>query len=239
MSSAGELLRDKLQVPFEFNRIARRYDLATSLSQGYRSDLDLSVRRMQLQGDEYLADLCCGTGKSTIACLHALPGGKVLGIDFSEEMLNQAVAHVLPAFPGRVEFRRQNIIDIDDPDRSFDAIFMAYGIRNMPDYRSVLTNLYRILRPGGVIAFHEYSIEDTPASRMYWYILGYGLILPVAGILTGSTRIFRYLIKSVLDFLSPSEFLTLLKETGFQDVKAVPLPGWRRPILKTFIARKT
>ena len=225
MSSPGELLRDKLQVPFEFNRIARRYNLATSLSQGYSSDLDLSVHRMQLRGDEYLADLCCGTGKSTIACLHAVPGGKVLGVDLSDEMLNQAVAHVLPVFPGRVVFRRQNIMDIDDPDNSFDAIFMAYGIRNMPDYHSVLKNLYRMLRPGGVIAFHEYSIRDTALSRVYWAILGYGMILPVAGILTGSTSIFRYLIKSVLDFLSPSEFLTLLKETGFHDVQALPLPG--------------
>jgi len=238
MSSAGDLLRDKLQVPFEFNRIAGRYDLATSLSQGYSSDLDLSVRRMRLKGDEYVADLCCGTGKSTMACLQAVPGGKVLGVDFSDEMLNRAVVHVLPQFPGRVVFRRQNIMDIDDPDGSFDAIFMAYGIRNMPDYGSVASNLYRMLRPGGVIAFHEYSIEDTPASRIYWHILGYGLILPVAGILTGSTRIFRYLIRSVLDFLSPSEFITLLKETGFHDVQAVPLPGWRGPVLRTFLARK-
>ena len=124
------------------------------------------------------------------------------------------------------------------PDNTFDAIFMAYGIRNMPDYRSCLLNLNRMLRPGGVIAFHEYSLSDNPFARWYWRIMGYGLIIPLSTLLTGSSRIFRYLTKSVLDFLSPEEFITLLKETGFKDVHSEPLPSWRRPILRTFLACK-
>jgi len=62
------LMQNKTQVPLEFNRIAQRYDLATFLSQGYQRDLQTSVDRMGLKGNELLADLCCGTGKSTIAC---------------------------------------------------------------------------------------------------------------------------------------------------------------------------
>ena len=239
MSSANILLHDKIQVPKEFNKIARRYNLATLLSQGYAGDLNLSVQRMQLRGDEFIADLCCGTGKSTIACLENVPRGKVLGIDFSEEMLNQAIAHVLPLYPDRqLEFRNQNVMELDYPDNTFDAIFMAYGIRNMPDYRSCLLNLYRMLRTGGVIAFHEYSLAPNFWSRMYWRIMGFGLIIPLSTILTGSSRIFRYLIKSVLNFLSPDEFSKLLKDSGFTDVRAEPLSSWRRPILCTFVARK-
>ena len=81
------LIQNKKEVPSEFNRIAKRYDLATFLSQGYQQDLQTSVNRMNLKGNEYLADLCCGTGKSTIACLNNLPNGKVIGIDNSEGML--------------------------------------------------------------------------------------------------------------------------------------------------------
>ena len=81
------LIQNKKEVPSEFNRIAKRYDLATFLSQGYQKDLQTSVDRMNLKGDEFLADLCCGTGKSTIACLNNLTNGKVIGIDNSEGML--------------------------------------------------------------------------------------------------------------------------------------------------------
>ncbi len=239
MSSAEMLLKDKIQVPGEFNKIARRYDMATFLSQGYTSDLKLSVRRMKLKGDEYIADLCCGTGKSTIACIETVRRGKVLGIDFSVEMLNQAIANVLPRYPDRqLEFRNWNVMALDYPENTFDAIFMAYGIRNMPDYRACLLNLFRMLKPGGMIAFHEYSLSPNVLARLYWRIMGYGLIIPISALLTGSTRIFRYLIKSVLDFLSPGEFITLLKDTGFTGVSSEPLPSWRRPILRTFLARK-
>jgi len=79
--SPDALIQNKKEVPSEFNRIAKRYDLATTLSQGYQKDLQTSVDRMNLIGNEYLADLCCGTGKSTIACLNNLPNGKVIGID--------------------------------------------------------------------------------------------------------------------------------------------------------------
>ncbi|MFI5238110.1 MAG: class I SAM-dependent methyltransferase, partial [Ignavibacteriales bacterium] len=86
-STPDTLIQNKKEVPSEFDKIAKRYDLATFLSQGYQKDLQTSVDRLNLKGDEYLADLCCGTGKSTIACLNNLPDGRVIGIDNSEGML--------------------------------------------------------------------------------------------------------------------------------------------------------
>ena len=64
------LLENKKSVPYEFNNVAKKYDFATFLSQGYQKDLLLSVERMNLNGNEYIADLCCGTGKSTLACIN-------------------------------------------------------------------------------------------------------------------------------------------------------------------------
>jgi ubiquinone/menaquinone biosynthesis C-methylase UbiE len=75
-------------------------------------------------------------------------------------------------------------------------------------------------------------------SKLYWKFLGYVLIIPFAGITTGSTKIFRYLIKSVETFLSPDEFLDLLKKAGFENVAHKPLGSWRRPVLHTFTAQK-
>ena len=232
------LIKNKKEVPSEFNRIAKRYDLATFLSQGYQKDLQTSVDRMNLNGNEHLADLCCGTGKSTIACLHNLPNGKVIGIDNSDGMLEAAREKLNPKFGNNVTFVQQDVMNLDLGDNSLDAIFMAYGIRNMPDFEKCVRNLQRVLKPGGKICFHEYSIGKSFASKVYWKFLGNFLIIPFAGLTTGSTKIFRYLIKSVETFLSPNEFTDLLKKTGFENLTHIPLGSWRKPILHTFIAQK-
>jgi len=233
------LIKNKSKVPSEFNRIAKRYDLATFLSQGYQKDLQTSVDRMNLKGNEYLADLCCGTGKSTIACLNSLPNGKVIGIDNSEGMLQAAREKLIPKFgKDKVTFAQQDVMNLDLEDKSLDAIFMAYGIRNMPDFEKCVKNLHRVLKLGGKICFHEYSISKSFISKLYWKILGYFLIIPFAGSTTGSTKIFRYLIKSVETFLSPNEFTALLKKAGFENIKHAPLRSWRKPVLHTFLAQK-
>jgi ubiquinone/menaquinone biosynthesis C-methylase UbiE len=129
-------------------------------------------------------------------------------------------------------------MNLDLADNSLDAIFMAYGIRNMPDFENCVRNLHRVLKPGGKVCFHEYSISKSFASKLYWKFLGYFLIIPFAGLTTGSTKIFRYLIKSVETFLSPNEFTDLLKKAGFENVTHAPLGSWRKPVLHTFIAQK-
>jgi ubiquinone/menaquinone biosynthesis methyltransferase len=233
------LIQNKKEVPSEFNKIAKRYDVATFLSQGYQKDLQTSVDRMKLKGNEYVADLCCGTGKSTIACLNSLPNGKVIAIDNSKGMLETAREKLIPKFgKDQVTFVQQDVMNLDLADNSLDGIFMAYGIRNMPDFEKCVINLHRVLKPGGNICFHEYSISKSFTSKLYWKFLGNFLIIPFAGLMTGSTKIFRYLIKSVETFLSPDEFTDLLKKAGFENIKHTPLGSWRKPILHTFYAKK-
>jgi ubiquinone/menaquinone biosynthesis methyltransferase len=236
---AHELLENKKEVPFEFNRVAKKYDFATSLAQGYQIDLQRSVDRMNLKGHEFVLDLCCGTGKSSIACLNNLSTGKVIGIDNSEGMLQCARENFSSETnSGRLSFELGDAMKLDYDDNTFDAIFMAYGIRNMPDYEKCLKNLKRILKPGGAICFHEYSLRNSLFARLYWRMLGYMVIVPVSGIISGSTKIYRYLIKSVLNFPSPDNFLNLLKMSGFVNPQRYAQPSWRRPILHTFIAYK-
>lgn len=230
-----ELISNKREVPIAFNEVAHKYDLATFLSQGYQKDLELSVKRMNLKGNEYLADLCCGTGKSTQACLKHLITGRILAIDNSDEMIKIAKKK----FVGKnINFDVNDVMELDFPDNTFSAIFMAYGIRNMPNYDKCLLNLKRMLKPGGIIAFHEYSLTKNFFNRLYWKFLGYFVIVPLSGILSGTTKIYKYLVKSVLEFPSPNEFLTLLKNTGFIKVQRLPMPSWRKPILHTFLAYK-
>lgn len=233
------LIENKVNVPKEFNRIASRYDFATSMSQGYLQDLFTSARRMNLKGNEYVLDLCCGTGKSTLACLNFLPNGKIIGVDNSEEML--AIAHKkfsTEINSGKASFLLKDAMNLDFAENTFDAIFMGYGLRNMPDYEACIQGLYYILKPGGTLCIHDYSLADTWYAKPYWKILGYGFIIPISTLLTGSSTIFKYLIKSVLNFLTPNQVKELLEKNGFTEVKAQPLGGWRAPIQHTILAKK-
>jgi len=237
--NAHQLLMDKEKVPFTFDKIARRYDFATLLNQGYSKDLERSVSLMNLVGNEEMLDLCCGTGKSTKYCLKAVPNGKIMAIDNSSEMIGVAIENFAEEISKkRCQFVVQDVMQLELPENSIDAIFMAYGIRNMPDYEKCLANLLRILKPGGIIAFHEFSIKEGWFSRFYWKVLGYGMVIPFSTLVTGHFTIFKYLIKSVLEFPNPSKFKKMLLKTGFIEVSCHPQQSWRKFILHTFIASK-
>jgi ubiquinone/menaquinone biosynthesis methyltransferase len=188
---------------------------------------------MNLKGSEYIADLCCGTGKSTLACISFLPNGKVLAIDNSKEMLEVANTKLSKE---NVTFELEDVMELKYEDNTFDAIFMAYGIRNMPDINKCLINLRRMLKSGGVICFHEYSLNDNFFSHSYWKFLGYSVIIPISTLLSGSSKIYKYLVKSVIKFPSPKKFLDMLNENGFANAKRLSMPSWRKPILHTFLA---
>ena len=138
----------------------------------------------------------------------------------------------------KVQFSKKDVMELDFPENHFDAIFMAYGIRNMSDYEQCLKNLYHILKPGGKICFHEYSLKEKFLYKLYWKFIGYVIVIPFSTVITRNTSIFRYLVKSVLEFPSPSKFLALLNEIGFENCKRLPQKSWRRPILHTFFATK-
>jgi len=233
------LIENKTAVPKEFNRIAGRYDFATSMSHGYGTDLDYAVKVLELKGDEYALDLCCGTGKSTRALLKYLPNGKVVGLDNSEGMLAEAERKFNAEIQsGKAEFVLRDAMHPNLPEGSFDVIFAAYGLRNMPDYNQFLQNAFRLLKPGGKLCIHDYSLADNGWSKAYWAVLGYGFIVPFCTVVTGSSKIFTYLVKSVLTFLSPKEIEKHMLDAGFSQVGIHPHANWRSPILHAITAVK-
>lgn len=234
-----ELIENKAFVPKEFNRVAKRYDFATQLSHGYQYDLNVSAGRMKLNGHERVLDLCCGTGKSTAACLQYLPNGSVVGLDNSEGMLAEAQEkYDAEIKSGKVKFMLNDAMLLPFADESFDAVFVAYGLRNMPDYKKFIEGVHRVLKPGGKICIHDYSLNENWFSKVYWAVLSYGFIVPFCTILSGSSRIYTYLAKSVLTFLSPKQIVDLLHANGFEQAVAMPHEMWRKPISHSVIAVK-
>ena len=120
----------------------------------------------------------------------------------------------------------------------YDAILMAYGIRNMPDPDEALSRTLALLKPGGVVCFHEYSVADSRWSRLLWNVMASTVIIPLGQLTSPGAPIYRYLRRSVLEFDGVTRFEQRLREAGFVEVRTEPSGGWARGIVHSFLARR-
>ncbi|MEU2913664.1 class I SAM-dependent methyltransferase [Streptomyces massasporeus] len=229
------LLRDR-DLAHAFDHASRTYDRLTGLSPGYGADLLRSARRLRLPGDGaglHLLDLGCGTGASTRALLRAAPRARITAVDASAGMLRRALAK---PWPDSVRFLHLSAEELDAAGEGpFDAVFAAYLFRNVSDPDGVLGTVRTLLRPGGRLAVHEYSLGGSPAHRALWTAVCRGVIIP-AGTLTGDRALYRHLWHSVLGFDTAAEFTGRLTRAGFTGARALPLAGWQTGITHTFVA---
>ena len=227
----------KVEVPHAFDRAARAYDVLTGMNPGYAKHLRWSAERLRAPARGRLLDLCCGTGLSTSAVRKTYPHAELVALDASAGMLERARQ--------KRELRDVRFVlgDATDPaaagvDGAFDAILMAYGIRNVPDADRCLDNLLLLLRPGGTICFHEYSVRDSRLSRLVWDAVTTLIVVPSGALATGDGDLYRYLRTSVHDFDGVRAFETRLRSRGFVDVHTEPMDGWQRGVVHSFLARR-
>ena len=119
----------------------------------------------------------------------------------------------------------------------FDAVFMAYGIRNLAEPDAALNNIRALMKLGTPICFHEYSVKGNPRAVGTWTTVAWGIIIPSGWLAARHTRIYRYLWRSVLDFDSVAEFEHRLSGAKFIGVHTEPVDGWQKGIVHHFIAR--
>jgi ubiquinone/menaquinone biosynthesis C-methylase UbiE len=228
----------KDDVPERFDEVAPTYDLLTTLNPGYHRHLRRSAERLgPLPDGARVLDLCCGTGASTDALLTVHPRALVEGLDASAGML--AEAKQKPHLRG-VRFHHG---DATDPAAHgargpFDAILMAYGLRNVPDPDRCLANLLTCLAPGGALVLHEYSVADSRRARLIWDAVSWGIIVPSGLVTAPGSPIYRYLHRSVRRFDGVRALEARLRRAGFVDVETLPMDGWQRGVLHSFRARR-
>ncbi|MFE0700718.1 class I SAM-dependent methyltransferase [Streptomyces sp. NPDC058872] len=233
-----DLLRDA-ELAAAFDHASGTYDHMTSTSPGYYAHLVRSARRLGLPGRGAglsLLDLGCGTGTSTAALLQAAPLATVTGVDASAGMLARARGKT---WPERVSFVHAPVERMDEVEARgpYDAVFAAYLLRNVADPDAVLRDVHRLLRPGGRLAVHEYSLSGRATHRLLWAAVMKGFVRPWAR-LHGDAALYAHLHRSVLDFDTADAFTDRLYRAGFAAVRRLPLPGWQTGITHTFVAAR-
>ena len=206
-----------------FDAIAPRYDflnhlLSAGIDRRWRSQAIASLR---LTGRETLIDVCTGTADVALA---ATAARRVLGVDFAGAMLAIGLIKVRKiGQERRIALVRGDAMRLPAPDGSADAVTVAFGIRNVQKPEVGCAEMARVLRRGGRLAILEFGMPRIPGiSALYrWY---FSRVLPFIGRrISGHTAAYSYLPASVGMFPPPAEFVTMLQQAGFSEVRAVPL----------------
>lgn len=197
-----------------------RFNRLSSFGQ-YISWLETLIDKSPITPETQLLDIAGGTGDvSFMACNRKKPAKIVLS-DYTPAMLDVAKGR-LEEGENRgvpVELAVVDGQDIPYEDESFDIITMSYGIRNMPKREQALSEMYRVLKPGGALCVLEFSTPPNPLMRLgYRFYLRFGI--PLWGkICTGDASGFIYLAKSIKAFPDQEGFAQMLRDTGFTDIE--------------------
>ena len=211
-----------------FDAIAPRYDLlnhllSAGIDKRWRAR---AIRSLQLTGRETLVDVATGTADVALEARRAGVAGaaRVLGVDFAGAMLGLGRRKVLTAGEGeRIGLVRGDAMRLPVASASADAVTISFGIRNVQQPQVACQEMARVLRPGGRLAILEFGVPRIPGlSALYlWY---FKQVLPRIGrLISGHTGAYSYLPASVGTFPPPDEFMTILRRSGFSEVRAVPL----------------
>lgn len=209
-----------------FDRIAPRYDRFNDLlSAGvHRRWRARTIDALAPRGGEAFLDLCAGTMDLAVAISERAPGARVVGADFAFGMLDNGREKAAAA-PGPVHPAVADALALPFPDDVFDGITIGFGLRNLADYARGLSEMRRVLAPGGRLVVLEFTTPPNKVFRALYH--GYfHHVLPRAGaMISHDPAAARYLPESVKVFPDVRSLAELLREAGFSRVRYRFLTG--------------
>ena len=195
-----------------FSSIAGRYDLANHLLSG---GLDFIWRRrvsrlVAASRPSRILDLATGSGDLAIALQKACPSAQVVGADFCLPMLEEArrknVPRLVQADGLALPFREE----------TFDAVTVAFGLRNMASWETALDEMNRVLRPGGLLVVLDFSLPPRGPLREIYRAYLHHVLPRIAGWTTGHAEAYKYLGESIEAFPRGSGMTALIESRGFR-----------------------
>ena len=205
-----------------FDRIAGLYDRMNSVMtaglhhQWRRRAADLA----ELAPGDRALDVATGTGDLALElCGRVAPEGEVVGVDFSEKMLELARVKAGP----RVRFESGNALALEYPDGAFDAATVGFGARNFSDLERGLAEMARVVRPGGRVVVLEITTPRRPPLSTF-FELWFDRVVPALGRVVDS-QAYSYLPSSVLRFPGPEELAAVMWRCGLREIRYVLTAG--------------
>lgn len=172
------------------------------------------IRRVTQASPRSVLDVASGTGDIAIRLARALPRARVVASDFSENMLAVAQRRIEEAGITSIEVSCQNAMQMSFSDASFDAVTISFGLRNMPDFRRVVEQCVRVLRPGGLFACLDASYPTNPLVRPF-FRLYFAHLMPLIGrVLAKAPDEYQWLADSTEAFLPKDDLARLMQDCG-------------------------
>lgn len=207
-----------------FSGIARRYDLlnhllSANIDKRWRRLVRRELESILARPDAAVLDVACGTGDLSIE-LKTNAEARVIGTDFCRPMLAVACekADAIPFVEG-------DAMRLSFADDSFDAVTIAFGLRNLSHFADGLKELHRVTKPGGKLVILEFSSPVIPGFRGAFNFYFSNILPRIGGVVSGSRKAYEYLPDSVSKFPDQAALAKLMAETGFEDVSFRNLTG--------------
>ena len=215
----------KQQVAKMFDNISHRYDLLNHL---LSLGIDIlwrkkAIRLLRSQQPKLILDVATGTGDFAIEAL-ALNPDKVIGVDISSGMLEVGRKKLRRLkLEDKIELQQGDSEKLQFQDNKFDAVIVAFGVRNFEHMEKGLADMFRVLKPGGNVVIIEFSQPRLfPLKQIFSFY--FKIILPRIGkTISNDGSAYTYLPESVMAFPQGEEFLRILNNIGFINTQAVPL----------------
>ena len=215
-----------------FHSVARRYDLMNDLMSGglhraWKDALLSAVHPPKSDQAFALLDLAGGTGDIAFRVVEAGGAGtRVTVCDINADML--AVGGERAAKRGlddRVSFEQGNAEELPYPEKSFDCVTIAFGIRNVPRIDRALSEAYRVLKRGGHFLCLEFSRVDVPGLDVLYELYSFNVIPRIGEVVARDRESYQYLVESIRKFPKPKVFVRMMEEAGFRRVSDRAMTG--------------
>lgn len=218
-------LTKKKQVEQMFDNISGNYD---GLNRVISMGTDVSWRKKVVQtvafaNPEKILDIATGTGDLAIQMAEETNASEIIGLDLSEGMLREGRKKISKKFlDQKIEMVQGDSEDLPFENDHFDAITVAFGVRNFENLEKGLSEIQRVLTPGGIFVVLETSVPTKfPFKQGYQFYSN--AILPLIGkVFSKDKDAYSYLSKSAASFPYGAAFNNILKKTGFIDIKDLP-----------------